>query len=100
MRAVWRAKFSLPCRARSESALLTSTCPPEPTDEAAAAEPPLEVLEDPETKLVQVPVEPEWHSRCVSYQAEGEEEVCYLRYGADPTHGALPPPCTFLAVHC
>ena len=48
--------------------------------EACRLDPPLERVDEPETKLIQVPVEPEWHTRSVSYLEAGDEQVCYLNY--------------------
>ena len=38
------------------------------------------IEEDDDVRLLQVPVEPEFNARAVSYVEEGDEQVCYLMY--------------------
>ena len=71
-----------------------------PTRDAEAAGMPA-IKEDADVRLLQVPVEPEFNSRTISYVEEGDEQVCYLLY--DETRELLHlPPHIFelLARHC
>jgi hypothetical protein len=71
-----------------------------PTRDAEAAGMPA-IMEDADVRLLQVPVEPEFNSRTISYVEEGDEQVCYLLY--DETRELLHlPPHIFelLARHC
>ena len=71
-----------------------------PTRDAEAAGMPA-IKEDTDVRLLQVPVEPEFNSRIISYVEEGDEQVCYLLY--DETRELLHlPPHIFelLARHC
>jgi hypothetical protein len=71
-----------------------------PTRDAQAAGMPA-IKEDADVRLLQVPVEPEFNSRTISYVEEGDEQVCYLLY--DETRELLHlPPHIFelLARHC
>ena len=49
------------------------------------------VIGDPDERLLQVPVEPEFSSRAVSYVEEGDEQVCYLLYEETRKLLHLPP---------
>ncbi|KOO53729.1 hypothetical protein Ctob_016375, partial [Chrysochromulina tobinii] len=71
-----------------------------PTRDAQAAGMPA-IKEDADVRLLQVPLEPEFNSRTISYVEEGDEQVCYLLY--DETRELLHlPPHIFelLARHC